>query len=180
MTTYQTGNPVPSAEGLDFFDNCQALDEAMNALGPEFTDRFGRIRKTWAAVEASINEALITPKLYAREFAPTEENTAVVAGLQYTTVVPVDFTATGIIVALATPQTSGAEISADVQLEGSSVLSGNILVPNASYSSLDHGTQATVTTDEWTAGDKLTFHVGGVGDGTAQGVKFIVLGYNTP
>lgn len=46
MTTYNTGNPVPSADVKDFYDNAENLDAAVNSNSSSFTDRRGTLRPT--------------------------------------------------------------------------------------------------------------------------------------
>lgn len=46
MTTYNTGNPVPSADARDRFDNSQVFDEYLNSLLATTLDRMGRARMT--------------------------------------------------------------------------------------------------------------------------------------
>lgn len=52
MTTYNTGNPVGSADPRDLYDNAQNLDTAVVSQAPTWTDRLGRVRPTWAAMIA--------------------------------------------------------------------------------------------------------------------------------
>lgn len=54
MTTYNTGNPLGSVAPKDLFDNSENFDLALNGLVPEWTDRFGRPRKSYALIETSI------------------------------------------------------------------------------------------------------------------------------
>lgn len=42
MTTYNTGNPVPSADARDRYDNSQALDEVVNGDSASYTTRTGK------------------------------------------------------------------------------------------------------------------------------------------
>lgn len=59
MTTYNTGNPLGSADPRDLYDNAENLDNAVNSTANEWTDRLGVERKTWAAIEQGIEEQLI-------------------------------------------------------------------------------------------------------------------------
>lgn len=43
MTTYNTGNPVPSTNVKDLFDNAENLDSALNGEDLTWTDRLGNI-----------------------------------------------------------------------------------------------------------------------------------------
>lgn len=52
MTTYATGNPVPSTAVKDLYDNSENLDTALNDLDQDsWSDRLGRPRKTWSRIE---------------------------------------------------------------------------------------------------------------------------------
>lgn len=51
MTTYNTGNPVPSADARDRYDNSQVFDELMNGQTPVTPDRKGTLRQSWAGME---------------------------------------------------------------------------------------------------------------------------------
>lgn len=51
MTTYNTGNPVPSADARDRYDNSQVFDELMNGQAPVTPDRKGTLRQSWAGME---------------------------------------------------------------------------------------------------------------------------------
>lgn len=51
MTTFKTGNPVPSTAVRDLYDNAENFDTAVNGLGLTWLDRLGRARKSWSGVE---------------------------------------------------------------------------------------------------------------------------------
>lgn len=55
---YNTGNPVPSANPKDLFDNSQAFDQGMNSSALTFNDRLGKTRYTWAAFNTMTAAAL--------------------------------------------------------------------------------------------------------------------------
>ena len=46
MATFNTGNPIGSAELLDLYDNAESLDIAVNSDDLTFTDRIGTERLT--------------------------------------------------------------------------------------------------------------------------------------
>lgn len=60
MTTYNTGNPVPSADPRDRFDNSQNFDKGLNSDQPTFSDRLGVQRKTWAGLEQQFADFLVS------------------------------------------------------------------------------------------------------------------------
>ena len=49
--TFNTGNPVPSTDARDLYDNAQNMDKATNGTDPTWTDRLGVTRKSWAGME---------------------------------------------------------------------------------------------------------------------------------
>ncbi|WP_414430860.1 hypothetical protein ACMG4M_05370 [Alcanivorax sp. IL3] len=51
MTTYNTGNPVPSADARDLYDNAENLDAAVNSSNAEWEDRTGTVRPTLKKLE---------------------------------------------------------------------------------------------------------------------------------
>lgn len=58
MTTYNTLNPLPSADARDRFDNSQIFDEFVNGGVPSTPDRFGVARKTMFGMETEFNGSL--------------------------------------------------------------------------------------------------------------------------
>lgn len=52
MTTYNTGNPVPSGDARDRFDNTQTLDELVNSDAPTTVSRMGKVLQTWTKLVA--------------------------------------------------------------------------------------------------------------------------------
>lgn len=51
MTTFRTGNPVPSTAVRDLYDNAENFDTAVNSAALTWEDRLGKIRKSWSGVE---------------------------------------------------------------------------------------------------------------------------------
>jgi hypothetical protein len=52
MTTYQTGNPIGSADPRDLYDNAQVIDDYANSEAATTTDRLGASRRTLAGMES--------------------------------------------------------------------------------------------------------------------------------
>lgn len=59
MTTYNTGNPVPSGNAYDRFDNSQTFDEVINSILPTAETRLGKQIKTLYGQEQDFNQFLI-------------------------------------------------------------------------------------------------------------------------
>lgn len=56
MTTYNTGNPLGSTAVKDLYDNAENFDAALNdPTSDSWTDRLGRVRKTWSGMERQFN-----------------------------------------------------------------------------------------------------------------------------
>lgn len=55
MTTYNTGNPVPSADARDRFDNSQTFDETVNSAELTTVARTGKTIRTLAGLENDFN-----------------------------------------------------------------------------------------------------------------------------
>lgn len=58
MTTYNTGNPVPSADAKDRYDNSQTFDELVNSSSPFALNRIGAALKTWAGLTGQYNQLI--------------------------------------------------------------------------------------------------------------------------
>lgn len=59
MTTYATGNPVPSTAVQDLLDNSENFDVAVNSTGQSWTDRLGVLRLSWKGIETQFAQFLI-------------------------------------------------------------------------------------------------------------------------
>lgn len=59
MTTYNTMNPVPSADARDRYDNSQVFDEMVTGAALSTPDRKGVSRKTWKGIEADFAQFLL-------------------------------------------------------------------------------------------------------------------------
>jgi len=63
--SYDTGNPVPSIDPRDLDDNAENLDNLVNGVDAVYPDRLGVMRKSYAGMEADIEELLDNPNLAA-------------------------------------------------------------------------------------------------------------------
>ncbi|WP_375058422.1 hypothetical protein [Zobellella sp. DQSA1] len=60
MNRFNTGNPLDSGDLRDLDDNAKNLDVASNDMeNKTFTDRFGRVRKTYHAIEIEVEGLLV-------------------------------------------------------------------------------------------------------------------------
>lgn len=58
MTTFNTGNPVPSGDGKDRFDNTQSLDELVNSDSYTTVSRTGKVLQTWQGIITLFNSII--------------------------------------------------------------------------------------------------------------------------
>lgn len=57
MTTYNTGNPVPSADARDRYDNSQTLDEVVNGDSESYSSRTGKQVISLGGMNSRFNNA---------------------------------------------------------------------------------------------------------------------------
>ena len=57
MTTYNTGNPVPSADARDRYDNSQTLDEVVNGDSESYATRTGKQVISLGGMNSRFNNA---------------------------------------------------------------------------------------------------------------------------
>lgn len=58
MTTFNTGNPVPSADAKDRYDNSQTLDELVNGPGDSYRNRLGVSLKSMVGITHDLEAAI--------------------------------------------------------------------------------------------------------------------------
>ena len=78
MTTYNTGNPLGSADPKDLYDNAQNLDNAVNSTDLTFNDRLGVQRATYAGLEDKV-EGLTNSALAYRNQAESSASAAAIS-----------------------------------------------------------------------------------------------------
>lgn len=60
MSTYNTGNPIPSTDVRDLYDNAENFDTALNTQASRsWTDRLGVVRKSWWGMEQDFQDFLL-------------------------------------------------------------------------------------------------------------------------
>jgi len=93
MTTYNTGNPVESADPLDLYDNAQDLDARLNSDSPSTTNRLGESVKTWAGAMIDVDTAISSISWLSASgnlFASTSSGVSATTNGQYFSVVTSD------------------------------------------------------------------------------------------
>lgn len=186
MTTYNTGNPVPSGDARDRFDNSQTLDEAINGAMPSTVTRTGKVIKT---LEGMQQEFKVLVDGFGFNYAgPYTAGVVLLSHLSYVEVgglayvlksdVPVPYTLTG----------NWASESVNFKLAGDSVLRTELAAsgPNLVNPSVVGATSPEVNAVPTNLRQILDnrnaypFQFGAVGDGvaddTAAWVKAIATG----
>jgi hypothetical protein len=84
MSTYNTGNAVPSTDPRDLDDNAKVFDELLMSTDASVPDRLGEQRKTWRQMEQDA-EGLVSPNVAALAAAVAAAN----KGLYFSSASPV-------------------------------------------------------------------------------------------
>ena len=77
---------------------------------------------------------------------------------------------------LKTEQTSGSALTVDIKKGGASILSTPITIDNGSRTSVGATTPAVISDTDWTDDAEMTVDITQVGDGTAIGLKIVLIG----
>lgn len=96
-----------------------------------------------------------------------------------TFVVPYNFRLTEVIGSLITNQASGSVVTVDIKQYGTSILSTKLTIDNGEENSLGALVQPVISTPTLVKGQRVTFYVDQVGDGTARGLIVTLVGYQT-
>lgn len=112
--------------------------------------------------------------------AASDETTALTTGTSKVTFrMPYAMTLTGVRCSLATAQTSGSILTVDVNESGTTILSTKLTIDNTEKTSTTAVT-APVISDSALADDaEITIDIDQVGDGTAKGLKVVLIGTRT-
>jgi hypothetical protein len=88
------------------------------------------------------------------------------------------WTGTGLAVSasLTTAQASGSIFTVDINKNGTTILSTKITIDNTEKTSKSAATQPVISDTTWTADDEFSVDVDQVGDGTAKGLKVLLVG----
>ena len=123
---------------------------------------------TWAIPYESITIAL------------SDLTTAITVGTGKETIrMPYAFTVTAVRAYLATAQTSGNIFTVDINEGGVSILSTKLTIDNTEKTSVTAATAAVISDANLADDAEITFDVDQVGDGTAKGLKVVLIGHRT-
>jgi len=112
--------------------------------------------------------------------AASDETTALTTGTAKVTFrMPYAFTLTSVRASLTTAQTSGTIFTVDINDSGTTILSTKLTIDNTEKTSTTAAT-AVVISDTALADDaEITIDIDQVGDGTAKGLKVVLIGTRT-
>lgn len=174
MTTYNTGNPVPSGDARDRFDNSQTLDETINSSMPSTVTRTGKVIRTLEGMQQEFNSLI---EGFGFTYAgPYVAGTVILSHLSY---VEVDGLAYVLKPSVSVPYTVTGDWnteSINFNLAGDSVLRSELAdggpdLVNPSVvgaTSIDTGSVSTSLRQVLDNRNAYPFQFGAVGDGVAD------------
>ena len=168
--TAGTGVPeaLTAAQATALLD---AFTTTLKGLVPAPGSTSGKMLKddgTWATPLESITIAL------------SDLTTAITVGTGKETIrMPYAFTVTAVRAYLATAQSSGSIFTVDINEGGVSILSTKLTIDNTEKTSVTATTTAVISDANLADDAEITFDVDQVGDGTAKGLKVVLIGYRT-
>ncbi len=151
---------------------------AFDATAPT-TQAFGDAAAAGSAAVAARRDHKhgIPAETVAIEVACSNETGAVATGAPNVTFrAPFAFTLTAVRASLKTAQTSGSIFTVDVKKNGTTVLSTLITIDNTEKTSTTAATPPVISVSAIADDDELTLLVTQIGDGTAIGLKVVLIG----
>lgn len=170
---------------------------ARTNLGVDYTTLAELIRDTIGAalvagsgVTVTVNDAddTITLAVNGSTVKPTEsmviassdESTALTTGTAKVTFrMPYAFTLSAVRASLTTAQTSGSIFTVDINEGGASILSTKLTIDNTEKTSTTAATAAVISDVSLADDAEITVDIDQVGDGTAKGLKVVLIGSRT-
>lgn len=109
--------------------------------------------------------------------ACSDESTALTAGSSKVTFrMPYAFTLQGVRASLTVAQTSGSILTVDINEAGTSVLSTKLTIDNTEKTSTTAATLPVISDTTLADDAEITIDIDQIGDGTAKGLKVILIG----
>lgn len=110
--------------------------------------------------------------------APSDETTALTTGTAKITFrMPYAFTLTAVRASLTTAQTSGSIFTVDINEAGTTVLSTKLTIDNTEKTSATAAAAAVISDASLADDAEITVDIDQVGDGTAKGLKVVLIGH---
>lgn len=114
------------------------------------------------------------------EVACSDESTALTAGTSKVTFrMPRGITLTEVRASLGTAQASGSIFTVDINESGTTILSTKLTIDNTEKTSTTAATPAVISDGSLADDAEMTIDIDQVGDGTAKGLKIILIGTRT-
>lgn len=112
--------------------------------------------------------------------ACSDETTALTAGIAKVTFrMPYAFTLTAARASLTTAQASGSIFTVDINDSGTSILSTKLTIDNTEKTSTTAATAAVISDASLADDAEITIDIDQIGDGTAKGLKVVLIGTRT-
>lgn len=112
--------------------------------------------------------------------AASDETTALTTGtgkVTFRNPYATAFNVTGVKASLSTAQTSGSIFTIDINEGGTSILSTKLTIDNTEKTSTTAATAAVISDASIAADAEISIDIDQVGDGTAKGLKVVLIGY---
>ena len=112
--------------------------------------------------------------------AASDETTALTTGTAKVTFrMPYAFTVSAVRASLSTAQTSGSIFTVDINDGGTTILSTKLTIDNTEKTSTTAATPAVISDTALADDAEITIDIDQVGDGTAKGLKVVLIGTRT-
>ena len=158
-----------AANGWYFRDPEEGITAWVQDENATYRCDLGTSPATWTLVPANQTESFI--------IAASDETTALTTGTAKVTFrMPYAFTLTSIKASLSTAQTSGGQVTVDVNESGSSIISPKLIFDNGSKTTVGSSPSVTITDANLAADAEITIDIDNIGDGTAKGLKVTLIG----
>ena len=130
-----------------------------------------------AASAAAAQIQFDAAKIQSIVVAASDETTALAAGAAKVTFrMPYAFTLTGVRCSLTTAQTSGSIFTVDINDSGTTILSTKLTIDNTEKTSTTAATAPVISDTSLADDTEITIDIDQVGDGTAKGLKVVLIG----
>jgi hypothetical protein len=112
--------------------------------------------------------------------AASDETTALTTGTAKVTFrMPYAFTLAAVRASLTTAQASGSILTVDINDSGTTILSTKLTIDNTEKTSTTATTPAVISDTSLADDTEITIDINQVGDGTAKGLKVVLIGTRT-
>ncbi len=156
----------------------QNVSAASRLLGRGAAAGSGDVQEISLGAGLSLNGGTTLANIESIIVAAGDESTAITTGTSKVTFrMPYAFTLTGVRASLKTAQTSGVVLTVDINEGGASVLGTKLTFDNTEKTTVTAATAATITDTSLADDAEITVDVDQVGDGTAVGLKIVLIGY---